>query len=79
MLDVPCHAEMDKEVPPALEGENQILASATDGGYSLALESLGDCLRWLRPGQAWVCDLDALECAAFEPRRQPRPDRLDLR
>jgi hypothetical protein len=79
MLDVPRHAEMDKEVPPALERENQILASATDGGYSLALETLGDRLRWLRPGQAWVCDLDALEPAAFESRGQPRPDRLNFR
>src|SRR3954468_13391063 len=78
MLDVPRHPQVNKEVPPALEPENQILAPPRDGGDALALERGGDGIWWLGPGEPWVADLDTLERPPFQARREARPDRLDL-
>ena len=78
MLDVPRHSEMDEEVPPALELENQILASPANSADALPFERLGDRLRRLGPGEPWVDDLDAFERPPFEARSQPRADRLHL-
>ena len=78
MLDVPGHTEMNEEVPPALELENQILASPANGDDALPFESLGDGLRRLGPCEPWVDDLDAFERPPLEARSQPRTDRLHL-
>ena len=78
MLDVPRHTEMDEEVPPALELENQILASSANSENALSFEGLGDGLRRLGPGEPCVDDLDAFECPSLQARSQPRTDRLHL-
>ena len=78
MLDVSRHTEMDKEVPPALELENQILASPANSEDALPFECLGDGLRRLGSGEPWVDDLDAFERPPFEARSQSRTDRLHL-
>src|SRR6185369_13128073 len=75
---VPRHAEMDKEVSPALERENQILPAPPYGGYSLALELGRDRLGRLRTSKSRVDDLDVLETPTLEPRSQSRADCLDL-
>jgi hypothetical protein len=70
---------MDKEVPPALERENQILAAAANVYDAFASQRGCDRFRRLRAGEARVGDLDALERAAGERRRKPGADRLDFR
>jgi hypothetical protein len=61
---------MNKEVPPTLELENQILSSPANLGDALPFERLGDGLRRLRPCEPWVDDLDAFERPSLEARRQ---------
>jgi hypothetical protein len=78
MLDGPRHAQMDEEVPPARELDNQILAASSDRSDLLALERGRHGFGRLGPGQPRVDDLDALEAPAHEPWLEMRPDRLHL-
>ena len=57
---------MNQERPSRLEPNNQILATAIDGGDPLALELPRDLDGVERPRQARVGDLDPLEAAPLE-------------
>jgi hypothetical protein len=78
MLHIPRHSQVDEEVAPALELQNQILAPPTDRSDALAFERGGNGLGWLGPGQARVVDEHALERSTGERRFEPRADRLDF-
>jgi hypothetical protein len=69
---------MDEEVPPAFEPENQILPAPPERDDALAGEGGGDRFRRLRPRQARIGDLDALEASSDEPRLEALANRLDL-
>ena len=72
------HPEVNQERPSRLEPNNQILATAIDGGDPLAFELPRDLDRVERARQARVGDLDVGEHASFEHGREPAADGLDL-
>src|SRR5919108_4912274 len=78
MEDVPRHPQVDEEVPPALEGENQILAAPAHVGDPLALERLGDGLRRLGPRYPRIEDPDDRESPPGQGGGEPGADGLDL-
>jgi hypothetical protein len=78
MLDVPGHSQMNEEVPPALEFDNQILAATPYGTDLLSFESGSHYLRRFGARQAWIGDDDPFEPATRQARRQSLADRLDL-
>jgi hypothetical protein len=78
MEDVSRHAQVHEEVTPALERENQILATAPYVGDPLALEGGGDRVRRLRPRQPRIEDLDAFEPPTRQAACKSRANRLDL-
>ena len=78
MLEVPGHAEMNKEVPPALELDNQILAAPTDVADTFTLERGCDRLGRIRAREPGVGDDDPVEPATGQARGKPGPDRLDF-
>jgi hypothetical protein len=79
MEHVPRHPEVDQEHTTTLEPNNQILAATIDSLDALALERGRHLGRIERTRQPLVGDLDADEATADEVRREPPPDRLDLR
>jgi hypothetical protein len=78
MLERARHPQMNKEVPPALESDNQILAATAHLADALTLERGRDELGGLWSRQPWVADRDALETAPCQRRGEPLTDRLDL-
>ena len=78
MLERTCHAQMNEEVTPAFESDNQILATTAHLTHALSFQRGGDKLRRFGPRQPRVADRDALETATGQRRREPLTDRLDL-
>jgi hypothetical protein len=76
---IPRHSEVDQENPTGLETDNQILASAIDGGDSLSFQLDGHTGGVERAGQARIEDLDALKAPAHERRLESCANGLDLR
>jgi hypothetical protein len=70
---------VNQENTTRLEPNNQILATALQGGDAFAFELGRDCERFERADEPRVGDLDALEGAADDVRLECEPDRLDLR
>ena len=73
-----CHPEVNQEHPTALESKNQILAPALDGCDAFSLELGSDLQRIMWARETEVVDLDTIEAAPHELRREPDADRLDL-
>ena len=78
MQQIPRHPEVDQENPTRIEPNNQILASAIDGGDSLTFQLDGHTGGVERPGESRIEDLDTLESAPDEERRKARTNRLYL-
>ena len=78
MQDGSRNPQVNEEVPPALERDNQILASPTNVGDAFALERSCHELGRLRPRQPGIEDHDPLDPLPRQPRREPGADRLDL-
>jgi hypothetical protein len=76
--DVPGHPQVNEEVPPAFEDDNQILASSAHVGYPLPLEGSRHRLGRFGPRQPGIADLDPLERSSRQPRREQRANRLDF-
>jgi hypothetical protein len=76
---VPRHPEVDQENTTGFESNNQILATAIDGGDSLSLQLGGHAGGVERAGKTRVEDLHVFQQAAYEHRLQPHSNRLDLR
>jgi hypothetical protein len=76
--EAPRHPEVNQKNPTALEPNDQILASSTDGGHPLALELRRDLSGLEGPDESWVEDLYAFEPAAGEGRFQAGADDFDL-
>ena len=76
--ETPRHTEVDQERAVALEPDNQIFAATIDRRDTLALKLGRDLLGRKRPGEPLVEDLDLLEGAAGECRREACADGLDL-
>jgi hypothetical protein len=74
----PRHPEVDEKRTTRLEPNNQILAAAIDLRHALALELPRDLDRIVRTRESWIGDLDVLEATAFQRRREPTADALDL-
>jgi len=74
----PRHAEVDQKRTTRLEPNNQILAAPIDLRHALAIELQRDLERIMRTREAWIGDLDVLEATAFQGRRKPTADGLDL-
>ena len=72
------HAEVDEQPEAALQPEQQVLPTPLDRDDAVALELLRDLEEVVRAGETRVEDLDARERPPLEPRRELRPDRLDL-
>jgi hypothetical protein len=78
VAQAPRHPEVNEQSATGLEPNNQILAATLDRYDTLAFE-LGRHLGGLvGPNESRVVDLDTLEAAPLEDRRNLRPDRLDL-
>ena len=77
-VEAPGHAQMDEKVETALETQEQVLAAPLDRDHPISLELLDDLEEVVRPRQARVVDLDTNQRPPLEPRRELRPDRLDL-
>jgi len=75
---VPRHSEVDQKNSTGLESDNQILASAIDGGDSLPFQLDGHTGWVERASQARIEDLDALHAPAHERGLESCADRLDL-
>jgi hypothetical protein len=69
---------VDQERPTRLEPNNQILTATIDLGDTLALELAGDLERVVRTREARIGDLDVREAVAFQRRREPAANGLDL-
>ena len=78
VLEAARHAEVDDEMAPTLELEDQVLAAPAKVADDLAFECRRDQFGRLGPGQPWIVDGDRFEPAADEAGRQPRADRLDF-
>ena len=61
-----------------VEANDEVLAATIEDPHPLALELAGDLVRVERARQPPVGDLDVLEVAPFEERRELPADRLDL-
>ena len=72
------HPEVNQERPSRFEPNNQILATAINGGNPFTFELPRNLDRVERARQARVGDLDVGEHASFEHRREPAADGLDL-
>ena len=79
MLDVAGHTQVDEEVPPALELDNQIFPATTDRTDPFALQLGGYGLGRLGASEPGIRDLDPLEPSAGQPWCKPRADGLDFR
>ena len=68
MQQTPRHPEVDQKNPTRIEPNNQILASAINGGDSLTFQLDGHTGGVERPGESRIEDLDTLEPAPDEER-----------
>ena len=74
----PRHPEVNQERTTGLEPNNQILAATFDQRDALAVQLMCD-LEWIeRACQPGIGNANVLEDTAFEHRREPPADRLDL-
>ena len=75
---VPRHSEVDQQNSTGIESDNQILASAIDGGDSLPFQLDGHTggVEWA--SETRIEDLDALQAPAHESRLEPCADGLYL-
>jgi hypothetical protein len=69
---------VNEENATALEPDNQILAATLDRRDQLTLELRRHLGGFVGADESSVRDLDALEAAAREDRRESAPDALDL-
>ena len=72
------HAQVDQQRAAGLEARDQVFAATVESRHPLALELDRDRKRILGPRQPRIGDLDALEPASLEVRRELAPNRLDL-
>ena len=72
------HPEVNQEHEPALEPDNQILATAIERCDALALQLGRDGGGVERTDEPAVMDLDPVEAAPDEHRLEPAAYRLDL-
>jgi hypothetical protein len=75
---VPRHSEVDQQNSTGIESDNQILASAIDGGDSLPFQLDGHTGGVERAGETRIEDIDALQAPAHECRLESCADGLDL-
>ena len=76
---VPRHSEVDQESPTGFEPNNQIFATAIDGGDTFPLQFGPDLEGLEGTRQSRIENLDALEAAADERGLEAPANRLDLR
>jgi hypothetical protein len=69
---------VDQQNSTRIESDNQILASAIDGGDSLPFQLNGHTGGVEGAGKARIEDLDALQAPAHERRLESCADGLDL-
>ena len=78
LQQAPSHPQVDQERAARREADDQVLAAPVDVLDALPRQLRGDDERILGPRQPDVADLDVLERASFERRRDRAAHGLDL-